>query len=94
MSSKASAVNRQECADDYQGELMRFGRYRVAVCRDGLQWLYQRARGHRACGAARWDAIGYCTTRTALLRLHHRFCGSAAPEIARLPEHFQREAQQ
>lgn len=83
-----------ECADNYKGELFRMGRYRVAVCRDGVQWLYQRVCGRRACGAPRWQSVGYCTTRNALLRVHHTFCNSDAPEIARLPARFPREAGQ
>lgn len=94
MMSNTTIGSRHECADDYQGELMRFGRYRVAVCRDGMQWLYQRVRGRSACGAAQWQSVGYCTTRNGLMRVHNRFCGSDAPEIARLPAHFPREAGQ
>ena len=53
----------RETSNHYRGELFRFDRYRVAACRDGIQWLYQRQRpGSPAVGAA-WDTLGYCTTR-------------------------------
>ena len=62
------------------------------ICRDGLQWLYQRRRpGHAGVGTA-WDTLGYCVTREALVRLHRSHTGSDAPEIATLPERFKRRA--
>jgi hypothetical protein len=85
---ETSAGSPYESADNYRGELFRMGRYRVAVCTDNIQWLYQRVRGYRACGAARWETVGYCTERKAVLRVHHRFCGMEAPEIALLPARF------
>ena len=84
----------RETADGYRGTLIDFGRYRLAVCRDGLQWLYQRRRPGFAGGGAQWDTLGYCVTRAALIRLHHSHSGTDAPEMARLPEGFKREGEQ
>ncbi len=79
-------TDHRESADRYRGEFFRFGRYRVAACRDGIQWLYQRQRpGFPAVGAA-WDTLGYCKTRAALMRLHRSHTGADAVEIGALPE--------
>lgn len=83
-----------EESDSYRGELFRLGRYRVAVCRDGLQWLYQRQGGQFKTGGARWRTLGYCVTRNALTGLHRAANDSDAPEIARLPATFSRAVAQ
>ena len=84
-------ADHRETADGYAGELFRSGRYRVAVCRDGLQWLFQRQRlAHAPVGTA-WDTLGYCVTREALMRLHRAHTGTDAPELAALPERFKRK---
>ena len=80
-----------ETADGYAGELFRSGRYRVAVCRAGLQWLFQRQRLAPAAGGTAWDTLGYCRGREALMRLHRGHTGTDAPEIAALPERFKRK---
>lgn len=83
-------VDRRETSDAYRSEMFRFGRFRVAVCRDGLQWLYQRRRpGFAGVGTA-WDTLGYCATRTALIRLHRSHTGTDGPELYALPEHIMR----
>ena len=81
-------TSHRETAETYRGELFRLGRYRIAVCRDGIQWLYQRKRpGFAGVGPA-WDTLGYCVTREVLIRLHRSHTGAEAPEIAALPERF------
>ncbi|MBD3679746.1 MAG: hypothetical protein HUJ27_15275 [Rhodobacteraceae bacterium] len=64
-------------------------RHRVIVCKDGIQWIVQRRRGQR-CGRARWAALGYCTTRKALIRVCHSSCGVLDPKalasLEALPE--------
>ncbi len=79
-----------EEADNYRGELFRHGKYRVAECRDGIQWLLQRQSGARTVGGARWRSLAYCTTRNALTRLYQAHSGSVAPELAELPETINR----
>ncbi len=81
-----------ETAETYKGELFRQGRYRVAVCRDGLQWLFQRHRPGFTGGGAAWDTLGYCRTQEALIRLHRSYTGCDAPKLRDLPEFFPREA--
>ena len=79
-----------EEADNYRGELFRHGTYRVAECRDGIQWLLQRQSGARTVGGARWRSLAYCTTRSALTRLYQAHSGSVAPELAEFPETINR----
>ncbi len=83
----------RETSETYKGELFRLGRYRVAVCRDGLQWLYQRRRRTITAGGAAWITLGYCTNKIALMRLHRAHSGSGAQIIRDLPFHFRREDQ-
>ena len=56
----AERSDHRETAETYAGELFRLGRYRVAVCRDGIQWLFQRQRPRFPAGGAAWDTLGYC----------------------------------
>ena len=58
--TRDAAQDHRETAETYVGELFRLGRYRVAVCRDGMQWLFQRQRPAKAAGGAAWDTVGYC----------------------------------
>lgn len=53
-------ADHREVSEFYKGVLFRRGRYRVAVCRDGLQWLFQRRRWEFAVGGTAWDTLGYC----------------------------------
>jgi hypothetical protein len=80
----------RETADAYAGEVFRKGRYRVAVCRDGIQWLFQRRRPRESPGGAAWDTLGYCVSRKGLMRLHRAHIGPEAPEILTLPEQIER----
>ena len=86
----AVAKDHRETADAYAGELFQQGRYRVAVCRDGIQWLFQRRRPGSSGGGAAWDTLGYCVTREGLMRLHRAHIGPEAPEISALPERIER----
>lgn len=79
-------TNRRETSDTYEGVLFRKDRYRVSVCRDGIQWLLQRRRHRISPGGAAWDNISYCTTRAALMRRYREYCGHTAPEFSSLPE--------
>lgn len=79
-------TDHREEADRYRGELFRHGNLRVAVCRDGIQWLLQRRRGVKTVGGAAWRTIAYCVTRKALTRLYQAQSGAVAPELADFPE--------
>lgn len=86
MSNLPRRTDHRETADDYRGVVFRAGRFRVALCRDGIQWLFQRQRGANPGVGAPWDTLGYCATREALMRLHRLATGQDAPEIAAFPD--------
>lgn len=56
---------RKESRDAYGRVVYQEGRYRVALCRDGMQWLLQRRRKHET---APWSSLRFCVTREALCR--------------------------
>lgn len=76
----------RESDDNYLGELHRLGRWRVALCRDRIQYLLQRQRPGKAGVGAGWDSVSYCVTQAALLRLWRRDTGDGGEVLARLPE--------
>jgi hypothetical protein len=82
----------RESAEAYAGEVFRLGRYRIAACKQDLQWLFQRRRPRKSAGGAAWDTVAYCATRKGLMRLHRAHTGADASEIASLPEYFERGA--
>ncbi|AXT27165.1 hypothetical protein D1823_11590 [Ruegeria sp. AD91A] len=89
-SGPLSRADHRETAENYSGELFRYGIYRVSVCRDGIQWLFQRQRPHFPAGGAAWDTLGYCVSKSGLTRLVRAHIGCDIPELDALPEHFQR----
>ena len=75
-------LDHRETADHYRGEIFRKGRFRVILCRDGIQWILQRKKG----GAGRrWQALGYFTNRAALIRLWTAQGCALCAELAALP---------
>ena len=84
----------RESADGYRGVLFDLGSYRVAACRDDLQWLLQRRRPGSPGVGAQWDTVAFVTSRSALIRLHRSHTGHDAPALLTLPEHFKAGAQQ
>lgn len=83
----------RESADHYRGELFRNGSYRVAVCRDGIQWMFQHRRPGKAGVGGAWDALGFCRCRETLERLWREKAGHAAPaSLALLPKRFPKPA--
>ena len=89
-----SGPDRRERSDSYAGEIWRAGDWRVALCRDEVQWLLQTRRNPRQEGAtAAWDSVGFCRTRAALLRLWRAHTGEDGAELlALLPEHIRKGA--
>lgn len=84
-------TDHRETSEVYRGELFRRGRYRVAACRDGMQWLFQRQRFEFAAGGAAWDTLGYCVTRKALIGLHQAYKAPQHENLRALPKRFKRE---
>jgi hypothetical protein len=84
-------VSRSEAADNFLDVVVQLkDRWRVIVCRHGIQWIVQ----HREKGTARrpWRGRHYCTTRKALVRLCGSSCGDVDPAavavLEALPENF------
>ncbi len=83
-------TDHRETAENYSGELLRHGVYRIAVCRDGVQWLFQRQSPQFPAGGAAWDTLGYCVSKSGLTRLVRAHIGCDVPKSDAIPEHFQR----
>ena len=87
-------TDHRETSDGYRGVIIDLGRYRVAVCRDDIQWMFQRRRpGFAGVGTA-WDTLGYCQTRNALIRLHRSHIGAEPQALRDLPERFKPEGEE
>ena len=73
----------QETSDNYEAVLSVLDhRHRVIICRDGIQWIIQR---RKTGGAARpWRALGYHTTRNALIRACATLCREIDPSVMSL----------
>jgi hypothetical protein len=57
-----------ETADSYLRVIVNLSaRFRVIVCKDGIQWILQRRDAQRS-GQRRWKGVRYCTEREALIR--------------------------
>ena len=80
----------RESAENYRRELCRHGDFRVAECRDGIQWFLQRRRGRISAGGAAWDSFAYCATQKALSRLYQKHTGVTSEVIDFLPSHISR----
>jgi hypothetical protein len=72
----------RESADDYRGEIVRLGSWRVAECADGLQWLLQRQHGDR------WRSESFCRSRSALIRLWQGATGDDGAALGNLAPLF------
>jgi len=81
----------RESADRYQGEIYRLGNWRIAVCKDQLQWLIQRRTRAQSLAGPRWVSKKFCCTRKALIRDWANLTGDdGATVLALLPEHIAR----
>lgn len=87
-------TDHHESADDYCGVIHDLGCYRIAVCKDDLQWLFQRRRPRFKGVGTAWDSLSFITTRTALIRVQREYMGYDAPVLLTLPELFKSGGQQ
>ena len=85
-------ASHRETDENYTGELFREGSYRVAVCKDGIQWLFQRQSHATSPAGPRWQSLGYCTTREALARLWTGAVGTEHPDLGNLSDRIMRRA--
>jgi len=81
-------LDHRETSQNYGRVLWRKGRWRIAVCRDDLQWLFQQRVTLVSCADARWRTRGYCLDRQSLITLQHRFLVGEWRELVTLPEKF------
>ena len=82
-----------ETSDLYMGVVARpLTNLRIAVCRNGIQWLVQVRDGERG-GVPRWRVCAYVMTRPGLLKALRRFGGlselDAADVVDALPSRLQ-----
>jgi len=84
----------RETAATYRRVIVTHGRYRVAICRNGTQWLFQKCTHEKSCAGARWKTVGCFVTREALIALQHRATGAHWPSLAALPARFTGEGQE
>jgi hypothetical protein len=80
----------RESSEEYEGVIFRSGPFRVARDRDNQQWLFQRCRSGLRGGKPKWDNIGYCRTREALINLFRKHCGMVPPELEVMPNSLKR----
>lgn len=73
-----------ETSDSYHGEIVRRGSHRAIICRDGIQYILQRRM--RARTERSWEAVEYCTTKKALIRLGTDLEPRLASELEVLPD--------
>lgn len=57
-----------EWANDYARAILRSDKYRIVVCKDGIQWIIQKRAGRRH-GQPRWEGLAYCRSRSVLKRV-------------------------
>ena len=78
-------TTQQETSDNYYGEIVRRGSHRAIICKDGIQFIIQRRmRARMECA---WEAVGYCTTKKALIRLTRDLEPRLVSELEALPDH-------
>jgi len=85
--------DRRESSDDFRGEIIRSGRWRVIEGACQWQWVLQRLARAGSPDGGRWEGKHYCRTRNALLRLWTASTGEdGALLVALLPERFGKSA--
>lgn len=82
----------REEAENYFAVVARLNdKWRVIICRDGIQWILQRRAGFRQ-GLARWEARTFNRNRNGLLCRVNQLAGEcdavAMRALENLPEHF------
>ena len=90
--SRSTTIKHQrihcETDESYRNVLATSEDHRIAICKSGIQWLFQRRRPRNAGAGGRWDNIGYCVTRAGLMRLQRLENAELKKFIATLPEKF------
>ncbi|WP_050929471.1 hypothetical protein [Aestuariivita boseongensis] len=88
------ALSSRERDDNYNTVVCRLApRWRVIVCRQGIQWILQKAKAESGHGLV-WRGFSYFLTRDALIKACARIDGPVDPDamaiLHQLPERFRR----
>ncbi len=87
----APKTDHKESSDNYRRIITQDGKWRVIVCKYGIQWILQRRRkSANNTAGVRWDGVSYCVTQKVLDRLWRHKTGCSAKEIDALPDNFRR----
>ena len=86
-------LSRRESDAGYAGVLAWLNaRWRVIVCRDGIQWILQRHKRPGSVSGAQWTGEKYHRTRERLIRSCHALAreisASALAILQALPAHI------
>lgn len=83
-------LRHRESSSDYGKVIACAQRYRVAVCKDGVQWILQkRVSLAESRSGGVWRSVSYHIERKSLIRLWNASVGLPAPEaITTLPSFF------
>jgi hypothetical protein len=77
-----------ESYDEYNRILARLdAKTRVIACRDGIQWIVQRA-SVSPDGSTKWTGVSFCRTKEALLRCAREWAPGRHPALEALPDRF------
>ncbi|MFQ1701691.1 hypothetical protein ACJ5NV_13975 [Loktanella agnita] len=88
--SAAPAVSHRETDDTYHSVIVRHGPYRVIICRDDHQWIFQKRRKRFKPGGTGWNYLAYVASKTSLIRIALEYSGHAWPELEALPPNFRK----
>ncbi len=77
-----------ETSATYENVIAAAGEHRIAICKQNMQWLFQRRRPRKQGAGERWDNIGYCITRLGLMRLQRAENADLQRVIESMPEKF------
>lgn len=77
-------LSHQEKSDQYARVIALGANARVIECRNGLQWIIQRRKGGTQ---SLWLSLGYCTSKTAVLRLWTGLGEAPCPALTALPDY-------
>lgn len=80
------ARQHHDTADQYAQSIVTLkAAWRGIICKHGVQWILQRRDAKRS-GQARWRAVGYFCTKSALIRVSRTSCGAIAPAVQTAPD--------
>ncbi len=61
--------DKRESSENYRGEIMRVGDWRISVCRDQIQFLVQARTRANSPKGPRWESKSFCLSPIKALEL-------------------------